>query len=41
MDTPVVIVLVVALIAAIGVAAWLYLQKRRSDGLRTEFRPGV
>ena len=37
MDTPVVIVLVVALIAVIGVAAWLYLQKRRSDGLRTSF----
>ena len=37
MDTPVVIVLVVALLAAIGVAAWLYLQKRRSDGLRTSF----
>jgi hypothetical protein len=37
MDTRVVIVLVVALIAVIGVAAWLYLQKRRSDGLRTSF----
>ena len=37
MDTPVVIVLVIALLAAIGVAAWLYLQKRRSDGLRTSF----
>jgi hypothetical protein len=39
MDTRVVIVLVVALIAAIGVAAWLYLQKRRSDGLRQSFGP--
>jgi hypothetical protein len=39
MDTPVVIVLVVALLAAIGVAVWLYLQKRRSDGLRTSFGP--
>jgi hypothetical protein len=39
MDTPVVIVLAVALIAAIGVAAWLYLKKRRSDGLRTSFGP--
>jgi hypothetical protein len=39
MDTRVVIVLVVALIAVIGVAAWLYLQKRRSDGLRTSFGP--
>ena len=39
MDTPVVIVLVIALMAAIGVAAWLYLQKRRSDGLRQSFGP--
>src|SRR5688572_6571354 len=37
MDTPVVIVLVIALVAAIGVAAWLYMRKRRSDGLRTSF----
>jgi hypothetical protein len=37
MDSPVVIVLVIALLAAIGVAVWLYLQKRRSDGLRTSF----
>ena len=39
MDTPVVIVLAVAVLAVIGVAAWLYLQKRRSDGLRTSFGP--
>ena len=39
MDTRVVIVLVVALIAVIGVAVWLYLQKRRSDGLRQSFGP--
>jgi hypothetical protein len=39
MDTRVVIVLVVALLVAIGVAAWLYLQKRRSDGLRQSFGP--
>jgi len=39
MDTPVVIVLVVAVLALIGVAAWLYLQKRRSDGLRQSFGP--
>ena len=39
MDTVVVIVLVVLLLVAIGVAAWLYLQKRRSDGLRTSFGP--
>ena len=37
MDTPVMIVLVIALLAAIGVAVWLYMQKRRSDGLRTSF----
>ena len=37
MDTPIVIVLVVAILALIGVAAWLYMQKRRSDGLRTSF----
>src|SRR6186713_1179168 len=39
MNTPVVIVLVVAILALIGVATWLYLQKRRSDGLRTSFGP--
>jgi hypothetical protein len=38
MDTPVVIV-VIAVLVAIGLAAWLYLQKRRSDGLRTSFGP--
>ena len=37
MDTPVVIVLAVAALALIGVAVWLYLQKRRSDGLRSSF----
>jgi hypothetical protein len=39
MDTPVMIVLVVAVLAVIGVVVWLYLQKRRSDGLRTSFGP--
>jgi hypothetical protein len=39
MDNPVVIVLVVALIAVIGVAVWLYLQKRRTEKLRTSFGP--
>jgi hypothetical protein len=39
MDTSVMIVLVVAVLAVIGVVAWLYLQKRRSDGLRTSFGP--
>jgi hypothetical protein len=37
MDTPMVIVLAVAVLALIGVAVWLYLQKRRSDGLRSSF----
>ena len=39
MDNPLVIILVVALIAVIGVAAWLYLQKRRTEELRTSFGP--
>jgi hypothetical protein len=39
MTTPVAIVLVVAILALIGVAVWLYMQKRRSDGLRTSFGP--
>jgi len=39
MDTRVVIVLVVAVLAVIVVAAWLYLQTRRSDGLRKSFGP--
>jgi hypothetical protein len=39
MDTPVMIVLAVVVLALIGVVAWLYLQKRRSDGLRASFGP--
>lgn len=39
MDNAVVIVLVVALVVAIGVAAWLYLQKRRTETLRERFGP--
>jgi hypothetical protein len=39
MDNPLVIVLVVALIAVVGVAVWLYLQKRRTEELRTSFGP--
>jgi hypothetical protein len=39
MDTPVMIVLVVVVLAVIGVVAWLYMEKRRSDGLRTSFGP--
>jgi hypothetical protein len=39
MDTPLVIVLVIALIVVIGVGAWLYLQRRRTAGLRESFGP--
>jgi hypothetical protein len=39
MDNPVVLVLVIALIAVIAVAMWLYMLKRRSDELRTSFGP--
>ena len=39
MDNPLVIVLLVALVAAIGVAAWLFMQKRRTDTLQQKFGP--
>jgi hypothetical protein len=39
MDNPLMIVLVIALIAVIAVAAWLYMQKRRTEELRTSFGP--
>jgi len=39
MDNPLVLVLAVALIAVIAVAAYLYMQKRRTDQLRTSFGP--
>jgi hypothetical protein len=39
MDNPVVIVLVVALIVVLGVAVWLFMQKRRTEELRTSFGP--
>jgi len=39
MDNPLVLVLAVALIAVIAVAVWLYLQKRRTEDLRTSFGP--
>lgn len=39
MDNPLVIVLLVALVAAIGVAAWLFMQKRRTDNLHSRFGP--
>jgi hypothetical protein len=35
----VLVVAVLAVIGVIGVAAWLYLKKRRSDGLRQSFGP--
>src|SRR5215210_1640319 len=39
MDNPLILVLAVALIAVIAIAAWLYMQKRRTDELRTSFGP--
>lgn len=39
MDNPLVIVLIVALVAAIGVAAWLFIQKQRTDQLQNRFGP--
>lgn len=39
MDNPLVIVLIVALLAAIGVAAWLFMQKKRTDQLQQRFGP--
>jgi len=39
MNNAVIIVLAVALIAAIGAAVWMYMQKRRTDTLRSDFGP--
>lgn len=39
MDNPLVIVLLVALVAAVAVAAWLFMQKRRSEQLQEQFGP--
>lgn len=39
MDNAVIVVLAVALIAAIGVAVWMYMQKRRTETLRSDFGP--
>jgi hypothetical protein len=39
MDNPVVIVLVIALVAAIGAAVWLYMRNKRSEGLQERFGP--
>jgi hypothetical protein len=39
MNDPVVLGLVIALLVAIGVAVWLYQQKRRTEDLRSQFGP--
>jgi len=39
MNNPVVIVLVIALVAAIGAAVWLYLRSRRTSALQDRFGP--
>ena len=39
MNDAVIVVLAVALIAAIGVAVWMYMQKRRTETLRSAFGP--
>lgn len=39
MDNLLVVVLAIALVAAIGVAAWLFMQRRRSEQLREHFGP--
>jgi hypothetical protein len=39
MDNPLVIVLLVALVAAIGAAVWLYMRSRRTEQLQERFGP--
>lgn len=39
MNNPVVIVLIIALVAAIGAAIWLYMRNRRSEELQSRFGP--
>ena len=39
MDNPVVIVLVIALVAAIGAAIWLYTRNKRTEALQKRFGP--
>ena len=39
MDNPVVIVLVIALVAAIGAAVWLYMRNRQTAALQNRFGP--
>src|SRR3954452_4980602 len=39
MNNPLVIVLLIALVAAIGAAAWLYMRNRRTEQLQSRFGP--
>jgi len=39
MDNPLVIVLVIALVAAIGAAVWLYMRNQRTEQLQSRFGP--
>jgi hypothetical protein len=39
MNNPVVIVLIIALVAAIGAAIWLYMRNRRTEQLQSRFGP--
>jgi len=39
MDNPVVILLVIALVAAIGAAVWLYMRNRQTTALQSRFGP--
>jgi hypothetical protein len=39
MDNPLVIVLLIALVAAIGAAIWLYMRNRRTEQLQSRFGP--
>lgn len=39
MENPIVIVLIIALIAALGLAGWMYMQKKRSEKLQFRFGP--
>lgn len=39
MNDPVILVLIIALVVAVAVAAWMYTQKRRTETLRDQFGP--
>jgi hypothetical protein len=39
MDNPVTVLLLIALVIAVGVAFWLYSQKRKTENLREQFGP--